>query len=198
MVQENENLICVNLRIVGVYFNHQVYIDPTNVTTVKGVMLEYQRLNPDINVAGGLHFHEAHYDLLPHIGVESLFEVIYNFPGKYEFIPPPSAPNGETLGGRVRKAGILRLAEQKLPTTFEGVTVAAAWQYYVVGADGVVRSATKAKTGFKGYNVSPNEYAPFRDGDTIIWRLVVLTLPLPEQTSNEQYESLATAAISLH
>lgn len=193
-----KNLISVKLRIVGVYFNNKVEIDPDEITTVKGVMDEYQRLHPDVKVPGGVRFEEAPYDLLPHRGVESLFKVIYNYPGKYNFFDDSLKTNGETLGGRIRKAGVLRLEEQKLPMTFEGVTVAAVWQYYVVGADGVNRSATKPLTGFQGYNALKNQYHPFKDGDTIIWRLVVLTLPLPEENSNEPFESLATAEISLH
>jgi hypothetical protein len=192
MIECKSNEIKVRLRIVGVYFNHEVCIDPTVVTTVKGVMEEYQRLHDNLNDAGGFRFETAFKDVEPHKGLESLFRVIYHYSGRYEFLNGPSYANGATLSGKVRKAGVLRLEEQKLcNTSFENVTVATAWQYYVANAAGISRSATTVNTGFQGYNDNENEYLPFKHGDVITWRLVVLTLPEFEKATTN---ALGTAA----
>lgn len=173
-------VITVQLRIVGVYFNHPVIIDTEEVQTVKGVMETYRLLNPDVNVKGGVDFKFTNKGSRDD---ESLSEVIYNYPGKYSFTGGIMSTNGETLGGKVRKEGLLRLAEQELTPT-EGVKVSSVWQYYVIGEDGNSRSATKPNQYFEGYDNVDNQYKKFKDGDTIIWRLVVLTLPQAVQVKN--------------
>jgi hypothetical protein len=157
--------ITVKLRIVGLYFNEPVEITDRPGLTVKDVMDEYIRLNPNLHVAGGLEYH---------VGKKygNMETIAYNFNGRYNFngVQNPRT-SGKTLKGEHRSPGIYRLSETLLSTP----QVELGWQYYVMSARGKNKSKTKSSGGFKNFN-DPNPDYNIQNGDTIIWRLVAIAM----------------------
>jgi hypothetical protein len=168
--------IKVRLRIVGLYFNTTVKINDNINLTVRDVMDEYIRLNPNISVVGGLE-----YVRYPKTGGSDDFvrTLTYHFGGKYDFNgdgDTNDAVDGKSLGNKTIAKGIYTLSEDLedgIPGYQAGNKVGLAWQYYVVGANGKVKSATPASRQFSSFGKVSPDY-DIEDGDTIIWRLVAI------------------------
>ena len=180
-------LIKVKLRIVGLYFNHTVQIEDVPSLTVRDVLDEYIRLNPNLAVPGGLE-----YQRFPVFGNPNDFVTtfVYHFNGNYDFdgnntiIMQPIGPDGNSLGDNKRPAGIYKLAESFEDDGLIAKGVGLVWQYYVVSATGLVKSATPVTRKFQGFGEKKLELIPappivrpqydFTNGDKIIWRLVAI------------------------
>jgi len=164
-------LINVNLRIVGLYFNETVVVDDAPTTTVRNVLDEYIRLNPEIAKPGGLE-----YGRFPIGGRDFVTTLTYHFPGTFNFdgnnvvqIPP----DGPSLGDQNRPGGIYTLSES-LEDQFSDNAVGLVWQYYVVSTTGEVKSKTPATRGFSGFGEPLPAGNSLAEGDSIIWRLVAI------------------------
>ncbi len=187
-------LINVRLRIVGLYFNHTVRIEDARGLTVRDVLDEYIRLNPNLAVPGGLE-----YQRFPVLGNNNDFVTafVYHFSGNYDFdgnnviLMQPTGPDGTSLGDNERREGIYKLAESFEDDGLLARGAGLVWQYYVVSAAGVVKSATPVTRKFQGFGEKKLEPLPvppvvrpqydFVNGDTIIWRLVAIARqPSPE------------------
>lgn len=171
--------IKVKLRIVGLYFNKTVKILDSPTLTVRNVMDEYIRLNPNLAVPGGLEY--TRYPQINPDGsigdVDFVRAISYHHDGVFDFDGnniknlQPAGPDGTSLGDNPRRAGIYTLSED-LGDQFTSPGVGLVWQYYVVGADGVVKSKTPSSRGFKSFGAIPDYN--IEDKDTIIWRLVAI------------------------
>ncbi|MBC7804694.1 MAG: hypothetical protein H7145_00960 [Akkermansiaceae bacterium] len=179
------SVITVKLRFVGLYFNAPVEIDtekyPSGIT-VKNVMDEYVHKHP-ITEPGGLAY-SVKEDMYGPGTYSSLLSVAHNYVGKFDFnadgniveapvgeIPDQDRPDGPTLIGEIRPAGLYQLTEFAIPTAPRGVV---AWQYYVEGKDDVLKSRTPVSRGITRFDLTP-DYG-IADGDTIIWRMVAVLL----------------------
>lgn len=170
-------LINVKLRIVGLYFNATVRIDDTTPNlTVRSVLDEYIRLNPNLALPGGLE-----YSRFPIGNTDFVTRFTYHYPGEYDYngnnvlVLQPVGVDGPTLGNQERPAGIYTLAEE-FEDQLADNKIGLVWQYYVVAptaAGGLVKSRTPANRGFQGFGVPPVGYT-IAEGDTIIWRLVAI------------------------
>jgi hypothetical protein len=166
-------MINVKLRIVGLYFNATVRVEDNPNLTVRDVMDEYIRMNPNLAVPGGLE-----YGRFPIGTTDFVTRLTYHYPGKYDFdgnnvlVPQPVGVDGPTLGKKDRPAGIYTLGEN-LEDQLLDKKAGLVWQYYVVSPGGVVKSKTPASRGFQGFGVTPPSYN-FENNDTIIWRLVAI------------------------
>jgi hypothetical protein len=162
--------INVKLRIVGLYFNKMVRINDVPNLTVRDVLDEYIRLNPNLAVPDGLEY--SRYPVGP---TDSVKTFTHHFSGSYDFngnnvITTP--PDGPTLGNNSRPAGIYTLSED-LEDQFSDTKVGLVWQYYVVSPTGIVKSRTPSSRGFQLFGITPPSYN-LGDGDTIFWRLVAI------------------------
>lgn len=163
-------LINVRVRIVGLYFNQPVSIEDNPNLTVRDVLDEYIRLNPNLAVPGGLE-----YTRFPIGTTDSVTTLTYHYGGVYNFdgnnvLTDP--PDGPSLGNIDRPAGLYTLSE-RFEDDFTTLGVGLVWQYYVVSALGLVKSRTPASRGFQGFGQTPPMYN-LANGDTIIWRLVAI------------------------
>lgn len=164
--------IKVKLRIVGLYFNKTVKILDSPTLTVRNVMDEYIRLNPNLALPGGLE-----YTRYPIGSVDFVRAISFHHDGVYDFEGnnirnlQPAGPDGTSLGDNNRLPGIYTLSED-LEDEFTSRGVGLVWQYYVVGSNGTVKSKTPASRGFKSFGATPDYN--IADGDTIIWRLVAI------------------------
>ncbi len=174
-------LINVRLRIVGLYFNETVSIEDRPDLTVRDVMDEYIRLHPNLSVPGGLEYVRYPDVAIPLKARDYVRTISYHFNSVYNFNADDSGavpPDGNSLGNRLRTAGIYTLSED-LEDNFPDINkVGLAWQYYVVSKGGVVKSRTREERDFQAFGelevpINKPKY-DFKDGDTIIWRLVAI------------------------
>ena len=171
--------INVKLRIVGLYFNETISIEDRVELTVRDVMDEYIRLNPNLSIPGGLEY--VRYPELPMRDPSRDFvrTISYHFNGNYNFDADRTGvvpPDGNSLGNRPRPAGIYTLSED-LEDYFPNIHKAGlAWQYYVVSESGTVKSRTRVKRDFQSFGevVTTGFKYNLSQGDTIIWRLVAI------------------------
>ena len=156
----------INLRIVGLYFNEEVNIPLKKGLTVKDVVDKYIERNNDISIAGGLDYTPPN----PYTPGSSVESFTYNFNGSFNYdgLPGISLVDGPTLGKNNRRAGTYTLSETLLATEEAFLT----WQYYVVSKGGKVKSKTSSLRKFTPWGDAPDY--KFKDGDSIIWRLVAV------------------------
>jgi hypothetical protein len=165
-------IINVRLRIVGLYFNETIQINDNPNLTVRDVMDEYIRLNPNLAVPGGLEY--VRYP----VGTNDFVRAFsYHYDGSYNYngdALDTTPPDGLTLGGVNRPSGIYTLSED-LEDDFRDTKVGLVWQYYVVGnnGNGTVKSRTPASRGFQSVGQTPPSYN-IQNKDAIIWRLVAI------------------------
>lgn len=175
------NQINVKLRIVGLYFNENVVVDDAPTTTVRTVLDEYIRLNPNIAVVGGLQYISSTNGFVNTLTYH--FGGTFNFDGNNVLQSPPagpptaSFPDGISLGRIPRLEGIYTLSEY-MEDLFPDNKVGLVWQYYVVSKKGKVKSKTPVSRGFSGFGeplpVVRGVQQVFAEGDTVIWRLVAI------------------------
>ena len=160
----------INLRIVGLYFNEEVNIPLKKGLTVKDVVDKYIERNNDISIAGGLDYTPPN----PYTPGSSVESFTYNFNGSFNYdgLPGISLVDGPTLGKRKRKAGVYTLSEETLKTELAEEKIFLTWQYYVVSKGGKVKSKTPSSRKFTRWG-NPPDYK-FKDGDSVIWRLVAV------------------------
>lgn len=172
-------MITVRLRFVGLYLNAPVTLDPDAYPggiTVKNVMDKYIETHP-IDQPGGLSYSvkEDHAQVGSY---SSLHSVTHRYIGKFDWDgngviqEAPAGPDGPTLIGEIRPPGLYKLAEFAIPGATRGVV---AWQYYVQGADGVLKSATPRNRSITRFDNAPPDYT-IENNDTILWRMVAILL----------------------
>jgi hypothetical protein len=139
----------ITLRIVGLYFSKDVEVDLTTRPTIKAILDDYITKFP-ISVPGGLE-----YDVNPAANAPggftpgSLKRMSHNFDGSY--LPSKDNPNGLSLLGIKRQAGIYSLEE--IEVVAGGVEYYLSWQYYVTDTQtGVLLSKTKPGAGFATFD----------------------------------------------
>ena len=155
----------VTLRIVGLFFNKKFQIEDA-VDTVKGVMDAYRGItrNKISNPEGLTYTVETN---------TTIKKISFNSNGEYDFVGNfPAVGNGKSLGGKNLKARVYSLSERKL-----GKNSQLAWQYYVLDSSGINKSRTPQAAKFTPFDETSTIYS-IADGDTIIWRLVAINLPM--------------------
>lgn len=172
----------ITLRIVGLYFNKPVYFDDLTGVTVRDVLDEYIRLNPDLSKPGGLEY--SRFPRNKPTGTDFLKTFTYHFEGDYDYngdgiiVPQPGGPDGTSLGNKKRDEGIYTLSED-FEDNLADKTVGLIWQYYVVAPEtkdgrGVVKSRTPESRKFNAFGDNTSPGYTLEDGDTIIWRLIAI------------------------